>query len=177
MPTPDDRHRSEFAAVERVIKRHRFGMLSTLNHDGGPHATGVVYAVSSTPGPLTLYVTTRRTTVKAGNISADPRVAFVIPVPRRVLPVFPPGVIQFAGSAEVLDPTDAAATRAFHSSWFHRRILAAEQRLVVEQAEMCFIAIRPRRALLTYGIGMSAVDVMRRPRQAMGRVRLPEDRS
>lgn len=167
---------SGLATVEKAIRRHRFGTLSTLNQGGAPQATGVVYAVSPPAEPLTLYVTTRRTNVKVGNILADPRVAFVIPVPHRVLPIVPPGAVQFGGVAEILDGKHPSAIRAFQSSWFHRRILAAEQRIVSEQAEMCFITIRPLCALLTYGIGMTALDVVRRPRQAIGRVRLPADR-
>lgn len=175
VPRPNDAPSSGSAAVQRAIRRSRFGTLSTLNRSGGPHATGVVYAVSPPGQPLTLYVTTRKTTVKVGNILADPRVAFVIPVPHRFLPIVPPAVVQFAGAAEILDGEHAAAIRAFHHSWFHRRILAAEQRLVTEPAEMCFIAIRPNRTLFTYGIGMTPLDVVRRPRQAIGRVRLSTD--
>lgn len=53
--------------------------------------------------PLTLYVTTGRTPVKVGNILADPRIAFVIPVPHRFLPVVPPAAVEFIGTAEILD--------------------------------------------------------------------------
>ncbi len=35
---------------------------------------------------------------------------------------------------------------------------------------MCFIAIKPSRTLFTYGIGMTALDTVRHPRQAIGRV-------
>lgn len=175
MPRPHDGDRAGLAAVERAIRRHRFGTLSTLGRGGGPHATGVVYAVSPPREPLTLYVTTRRTTVKVGNILAHPRVAFVIPVPHRVLSIVPPAVVQFRGAAEILGGEHPGALRAFRHSWFHRRILATEQRIVTEPAEMCFIAIIPQRTLFTYGIGMTALDVVRGPGHALGRVRLPMD--
>jgi hypothetical protein len=62
---------SSFGAVERVLRRHTFGTLSTLSGQGRPHATGVVYAVSPVEEPLTLYVTTRTTTPKVRNVRAQ----------------------------------------------------------------------------------------------------------
>ncbi len=164
-----------FDEIDRAIRRRTFGTLSTLNRRGAPHATGVVYAVSPADQPLILYVTTRSTTAKVGHIRAHPAVAVVIPVPHR-LPMFPPSAIQFQGSAAVVNADDAGAVGAFQKSWFHRRILAAEQRIVGEGGEMCFVAIRPNQTIFTYGIGMSALDILRRPRQAIGRTQLPAGR-
>lgn len=56
-----------FAVVERAIRKHTFGTLATLTRHGGPHATAVVYAVAPPSQPLTLYVTTRTTTLKVTN--------------------------------------------------------------------------------------------------------------
>ena len=165
-----------FDDVERVIRRQTFGTVSTLTRHGHPHATGIVYAVSPPNHPLLLYITTRAGTVKVANIRRTPEVAFVIPVPHRLVPLFPPAAVQFHGTATIVDADDGAAIAAFQSTWFHRRILRAEQRIVEEGGEMCFIAIRPMRVLFTYGVGMSALRVMRRPRQAIGRVDLPADR-
>ncbi|KUI38344.1 pyridoxamine 5'-phosphate oxidase [Mycobacterium sp. GA-2829] len=158
------------------MRRQRFATLSTVGPSGGPQATGVVYAVSPPDEPAILYVTTRTSTAKVCNIRAAPQVAFVIPVPHRFLAVVPPAVVQFRGFADILEAEHPSAVRAFQRSWFHRRILNAERLLVAEQAEMCFIAIRPQRTVFTYGIGMSALDVVRRPRQAIGEVRLPTGR-
>jgi general stress protein 26 len=166
----------QFEHVERAIRSHTFGTLSTLSRQGHPHATGVVYAVSPPAHPLRLYVTTRGTTVKIANIRRAPEVAFVIPVPHRGIPLFPPSVVQFQATATVVNADDPAAIAAFRSTWFLRRILRAEQRIVAESGEMCFIAIRPMRTLSTYGVGMSALAVTRRPRQAIGRVDLPAHR-
>lgn len=89
--------------------------------------------------------------------SDTPEVAFVVPVPRRLLPAFPPRAIQFLGTAEVLAADDEAALGAFASSWFLRRILRTEQRIVTEGGDLCFIRIRPERTVFTYGIGMSVL--------------------
>lgn len=137
------------------MRRQRFAALSTVGPSGGPQTTGVVYAVSPPVAPVTLYVTTRRPTAKVRNILAASQVGFVIPVPHRLLAVVPPAVVQFRGFADILD---------------------AERRLVAEREEMCFIAIRPHSTVFTYRIGMSALDAVRRPRQAIGEVRLPTGR-
>lgn len=165
-----------FGVVERTIRRRTFGTLSTLTRRGSPHATGVVYAVSPPSQPLMLYVTTRTTTVKVANVRTEPGVAFVIPVPHRGIPLFPPAAVQFQADATIVGADDTAALHAFEASWFHRRILGTEQHIVTEGANMCFIAIRPRRTLYTYGIGMSALDILRHPRQAISRIDLPAGR-
>lgn len=165
-----------FQGVEKALRRRTFGTLSTLTKQGAPHATGVVYAVSARDEPLIFYVTTRTTTRKVRNIKAHNAVAFVIPVPRRFLPVFPPRAIQFQGTATVVPADDANAVRAFSSSWFLRRILATEQRIVTEGGDLCFIRIRPARMLFTYGMGMSVLGNLRHPRAAIGRVAIPAGR-
>lgn len=163
---------TDLDTVENAIRRRSFGTLSTLDRDGNPHATAVTYAAAGEGTDLTLYITTRTTNVKVGNIRRRPPVALVIPIPHRFLPMMPPAAVQFVGSAEILDHQNADARRAFHASWFLRRILAAEERIVSQGAELCFIAVRPRRWLSTYGIGMSALDIVRHPGEAIGRVDL-----
>jgi hypothetical protein len=165
-----------FEVVERTLRRQTFATLSTVTADGRPHATGVVYAVSPCGQPLVLYITTRTTTRKVRNIRAHPDVAFVVPVSRRLLPVFPPRAIQFQGTATVVPNEDDGALRAFDSSWFLRRILVAEQRIVTEGGDLCFIRIRPDPTVFTYGIGMSVWDNMRHPRKAMSRETIPDER-
>ena len=165
-----------FDAVERALRQRTFGTLSTLTERGAPHATGVVYAVSRPEEPLALYVTTRTTTRKVRNLRAHPDVAFVVPVPRRFIPAFPPRAIQFLGTATVVAADDEGANKAFESSWFLRRILASEGRIVTEGGDLCFIRIRPEGKLFTYAMGMSMIENLRRPRAAIGRVAIPAGR-
>ena len=115
----------------------------------------MVYAVSPKGEPLILYVTTRTTTRKVRNVRAHPDVAFVVPVPRRFIPGFPPRAVQFQGTATVVPGDHRRALCAFASSWFLRRILVAEQRIVTQGGDLCFICIRPDSTVFTYGIGMS----------------------
>ncbi|WP_234787776.1 MULTISPECIES: pyridoxamine 5'-phosphate oxidase family protein [Mycolicibacterium] len=166
---------SGFDEIDRAVRRRTFGTLSTMDRRGAPHATAVIYAVSPPDQPLTLFVTTRSTTAKVHHIRKHPEVAFVIPVPHR-LPVFPPSAVQFQGLATILEANDTAAIGAFQKSWFHRRILAAEQRIVSQGGQMCFIAIQPNKTIFSYGIGLSALDILRQPRQAAGQTQLPAGR-
>lgn len=105
-----------FDAVEKVLRAQWFGTLSTASEQAAPHATGVVYAVSPASEPPALYIVTRTTTRKVRNIRRRPPVAFVFPVPRRGLSVFPPGVIQFQGAAVLLAADDRDSRHAFTSS-------------------------------------------------------------
>lgn len=164
-----------FNAVERALRHQTFGTLSTLSERGRPHATGVVYAVSPKGEPLILYVTTRTTTRKVRNVRAHPDVAFVVPVPRRFIPGFPPRAVQFQGTATVVPGDHRRALCAFASSWFLRRILVAEQRIVTQGGDLCFICIRPDSTVFTYGIGMSLWHNARQPRDAIGRVKIRDD--
>jgi uncharacterized protein YhbP (UPF0306 family) len=165
-----------FDRVDKALRQRTFGTLSTLTERGTPHATGVIYAVSAPGEPLALYVTTRTTTRKVRNLRAHPEVAVVIPVPHRFIPVFPPRAVQFMGTATVVAADDEGANRAFESSWFLRRILATERRIVTEGGDLCFIQIRPQDKLFTYGMGMSLLGNLRRPRGAIGRVTIPKGR-
>jgi len=165
-----------FVDVEIALRQQTVGMLSTITEQATPHATGVVYAVAARDGPLALYVTTRATTRKARNLRTHPEVAFVVPVPRRFLPVFPPRAIRCLGTSTVVAADCEEANRAFESSWFLRRILATERRIVIEGGDLCFIRIRPEGTLFTYGMGMSVLDNVRRPRGAIGRVAIPSGR-
>ena len=169
-------NQSDFDVVERALRHQSFGTLSTLTKQGHPHATGVVYAVSLPGEALTFYVTTRTTTRKVHNIRAHPEVAFVVPVRRRFAPGFPPRCIQFQGMATVVSHEHDGAIRAFDSSWFLRRIIAAEQHIVTQGGDLCFIQIQPAPIVFTYGMGMSLIENMRRPREAIGRVSIPTDR-
>ena len=101
-----------FELVERTLRRETFGTLSTVTENGRPHATARGLCGLPRDEPLILYVTTRTTTRKVRNIRAHPDVAFVVPVSRRLLPVFP------------LAPFSFKARRR----WFHVRTMGRSER-------------------------------------------------
>ena len=163
-------------AVERALRHQTFGTLSTLGESTVARMRlAWFYAVSPKGEPLILYVTTRTTTRKVRNVRAHPDVAFVVPVPRRLIPGFPPRAVQFQGTATVVPGDHRRALRAFASSWFLRRILVAEQRIVTQGGDLCFVCIRPDPMVFTYGIGMSLWHNVRQPRDAIGRVKIRDD--
>ncbi|TDL03276.1 pyridoxamine 5'-phosphate oxidase [Mycobacterium paragordonae] len=170
------RSRDHFDALARALGRRKFATIATLGKNGRPHATEVIYAMSEPGEPVCFYVTTRTGTRKVRNIRACPDVAFVVPLARISAPWFPPRAAQFQGTAEIVDGQEEGALRAFNSSWFLRRILSTERRIVSLSGELCFIRIRPDPVIFTYGVGMSVWKTLRRPKEAAGRVAIPADR-
>ena len=166
----------DFQAVEHALRRRTFATLSTLTEGGRPHATGVVYAVSSPDEPLCLYVTTNVTNKKIANLRANADVAVVVPLSRRIVTDLPPACLQFQGRAEVVDATDEAAVRAFRSSWFLRMILRTEHRIVARGGRLCFIRIRPDPVICTYGFGISLLTLRRHAGHGADRVGIPAHR-
>jgi general stress protein 26 len=104
----------------RELRAHNFAVLSTVDEEGAPDAAGVTYGVSAPGRDLALYVMTRRHLKKARNIARDPRVALVVPLPRRVFRFVPPATIQLRGRAEILDWTDEEGTDVFRRFWLGR---------------------------------------------------------
>lgn len=170
------RSRDQFDDLARTLGRRRFATLATLGMDGRPHATEVIYAMSRPGEPVCFYVTTRTATRKVRNVRARASVAFVVPLARAWAPWFPPRAAQFQGTAEVVNGGDEGALRAFGSSWFARRILSTERRIVSRGGDLCFIRIRPDPVIFTYGVGMSLWQTLRRPKEAAGRFVIPGER-
>jgi hypothetical protein len=151
------------AAATRALASRTYCTLATASGTGHPHAAGVLYAAVGT----TFYVSTLRGSRKARNIAVNPRVAVTVPVRRS--PIGPPSTVQFQGTAEVLGLDDPGL-----------RELAAAGRLkpVTSHGELelpggCFLRITPGRRLLTYGLGMSLLHLIRNPLDAAGAVELP----
>ena len=89
--------------VLRELRSHNFAVLSTVDSEGRPDSAAVNYGVSAPGDELALYVMTRRHLRKARNIEGNPRIALVVPLPRRLLWFVPPPTIQLHGWAETLD--------------------------------------------------------------------------
>jgi hypothetical protein len=171
--TDVSRSRESFDALARALARRKYATLATLGEDGRPHATEVVYAMSKPGDPVCFYVTTRTTTRKVSNIRARASVAFVVPLARVWAPCSRPGP-RSQGTAEVVDGADEDALRAFGSSWFGRRVLSTERRIVSHGGDLCFIRIRPDPVIFTYGVPSSSG--LRWWRQALAQHR-PQRRS
>jgi general stress protein 26 len=163
-----------FDLVLRELRAHNFAVLATIDEDGAPDSAGVNYGVSAPGRDLALYVMTRRHLKKTRNIARNPRVALVIPLPRRLLWFVPPATIQLRGRAEVLDWTDEEGTNAFQRFWVGRRILAAyEKSRKLGETRICFLKITLDPVIRTYAVGHSVWDLRRRMESAGATVLIP----
>jgi nitroimidazol reductase NimA-like FMN-containing flavoprotein (pyridoxamine 5'-phosphate oxidase superfamily) len=142
-------------SVRRAIAKHSFCTLATSTDDR-PHAVGVLYvAVDGV-----LFVSTHRTSKKARNVMANPRVAVCIPIRR--YPMAPPFLVQFAGQAQLLandDPTITALGR-------DRRLKKITSHGELADPDSCFLRIAPERTVHTYGLEVPLKVLLRDPLHA-----------
>jgi nitroimidazol reductase NimA-like FMN-containing flavoprotein (pyridoxamine 5'-phosphate oxidase superfamily) len=169
--------RVTFDLVLRELRAHNFAVLATVDEDGAPDSAGVNYGMSAPGRDLALYVMTRRHLKKTRNIARNPRVALVIPLPRRLLRFVPPATIQLRGRAEILDWTDEEGTNAFRRFWMGRQILAAYEKSRRRQGEtrVCFLKITLDPVIRTYAVGHSVWDLRRRMELAGATVLIPAE--
>ena len=70
-----DSHRVTLDQVVKQLRKRDFGVLSTADLQGRPHAVGVLYGVSPPGTSLAIYVMTRSHLRKARNIAANPNLS------------------------------------------------------------------------------------------------------
>ena len=61
-----------FEEVERTLRGHTFGTLSTIDRKNRSHSVGLIYAISDLGHPLRIYAMTQMKTRKVRNIKANP---------------------------------------------------------------------------------------------------------
>ncbi|MCG3222227.1 MAG: pyridoxamine 5'-phosphate oxidase family protein, partial [Candidatus Heimdallarchaeota archaeon] len=91
-----------FSFIEKMVRTKTFGIINTVNQDGSPHSTGVLYGVSSPEKKFALYIATSKKYKKAVNIKRNPTVSFIITFPHHYLRFAPSSTITFSGKAEIL---------------------------------------------------------------------------
>jgi general stress protein 26 len=156
--------RPTYDGVVALVRSRSFATLATVTPDGRPHAAGVLYAYCDDA----VYCTTLRNSRKARNIAAAPHVFMSIPV-RRVPVGGPPSTVQFPGTAELLQPNDPRVT-ALHRNGKLKAITAHDE---LNLPDICVIRIVPSDTMLTYGLGLSLLALIRDPLHADGRVTRP----
>ena len=145
------------SVVEAIAKRS-FATVATTSPEGWPHAAGVLYAMSGDA----LYVSTLRSSRKARNIIENPKVAVSVPVRRS--PVGPPSNISFQTTARVLDLDDSGLRAAVDTG----ELKAVTGHDELELPGGVFLQIALPRKVVTYGLGMSLLSLMRDPMHAAG---------
>jgi len=149
-------------AVLEAIGKRSFATLASTSAEGWPHAAGVLYALSGGH----LYVSTMRTSRKARNIAHDPRVAVTVPVRRA--PFGPPSTIMFQTTARVLELDDPELAAAAASG----DVDAVTGHGELELPGGVFLQVALPRKVVTYGLGMSLLSLIRDPMSAAGVARL-----
>ncbi len=149
-------------AVWKALGKASFAVISHVNSAGEPRSSGIVYGIVDRH----LYVAVATDGWKARQISTGQVVAVTVPVRRggilSLLVPIPPATITFEARATVhpagsLDITSLSKDLAK---------LVPEER----KAGSCIIELVPEGRFLTYGIGVSLMD-MRVP--ALARARVP----
>ncbi|MGI0078673.1 MAG: pyridoxamine 5'-phosphate oxidase family protein [Nitrososphaerales archaeon] len=151
--------------VKKELRKRSYGIISTISKDGRPHSTGILYATSNVD-QFCLYVLTDKSSAKARNITHNPNISFVVPIPRRLLRFIPPGSVQFQGTAEIV-PLSEDVRKAFSRSIALRQTLGS-----ASTDDSCFVKIIPDTVVFTYGLGVSLMQLVRNPDSAVGKVRI-----
>ncbi len=147
--------------VWQALAKASFAVVSHVNDAGEPRSSGVVYGAVD----RRLYVAVAADGWKARQIVTDQEVAVTVPVRRGgllslLLPI-PPATITFQAKATV----HPAGSLDIGSVSKELEKLVPEAR----KAGSCIIELAPEGRFLTYGIGVSLMD-MRDPALALSRV-------
>lgn len=158
-PTPDTDTTVDIPAddVIRVIAKRSFATVATTSPAGWPHVAGVVYdSVVGRTGPE-LWIHTMRSSRKGRNVAANPRAAVCIPFRR--LPAGPPFTVQFQADAELVAMDDPAVLALLDAG----ELGHVSGHGALDEPDGVFVRLRPRGPVHTYGLGVSALALIRDP--------------
>ncbi len=163
-----------FNYVEDEIRKKTFGVLNTINNDGTPHTTAVLYGVSPQSSKFALYIATSKTYKKTKNIRNNPQVSFMITFPHYWLRFVPANTVTFKGKAEVIDFYSEGVLDIFSQ----KRILnMITKNLEPEEIEdYVFIRIKPYPKVLCYGIGYNIFKLRSKHVEGGYSVTIPKNR-
>jgi hypothetical protein len=152
--------------VWHQVAKGSFAVISYVTPAGEPRSSGVLY---KTIGQR-LYVAVAPDSWKAKHIAASGRVAVTVPVRRGglltlVTPI-PPATISFHATA-IVHPADSPQVRSVLKEL--ASLLPAERR-----ASACIIEVIPTGFFVTYGVGVSLMQ-LRDPAAAAARVPVTQE--
>ena len=147
--------------VWQAIEKELFAVVGMVTANQEARTVGVVYIVRDRK----LYVATDRDAWKARHIAANPHVSVTIPIAKRI-PIMPwvkipAATITFSGAARILAPNEAPPELL-------KAIFRGMEENEKKIAGSCLVEITPIKEFVTYGIGVSLMQ-MRQPEQARGR--------
>lgn len=162
-----------FTEVEKAMRESCYGVLGTIDGNGNPHSTSVLYGVSLPDDPFSLYVVTSRSYKKIRNIEARPEVSFVIPFPHHIMRFVPPNCVQFQGIAELYDLNFVHAYATFLEKKTLKMTLADAMQ---HPNDNVFIRIIPNQRINGYGLGMSMMEMRNNIRAGAFKSNIPKER-
>lgn len=158
-----------FDFVEAQVRKKTFGILTTIDAQGQPHSTGVLYGVAPPVATFALFVLTLDRYAKVRYIRENPRVTLAITFPHRILSFVPANCVTFRGDASIVPFSDSDGVWAFRQ----RRILRSNVTSVAENGVPVFIRIEPDERVLCYGLGISLNQIRKDHTSAGYKVRVP----
>ena len=163
-----------FNFIEEEVRKKTFGILNTINNDGSPHTTGVLYGVSPHTAKFALYIATSKDYRKTKNIRKNSQISFTITFPHHIFRFVPASTVTFNGIAEVLDFENQEILGIFTK----KRILSMITKHLdpEEKKDYVFIKIMPDPKVLCYGIGYNLFKLRSRHTEGGYSVTIPKER-
>jgi hypothetical protein len=151
---------SEF--VWHEIEKEIFAVLGMVTSNNESRTVGIIYVVRNGR----FYISSSKEAWKVKHIAQNPQVSMTIPIHKHVpfMPwiKIPAATITFSGVAQILEPEETP-TEIVQAIF---RGMAENETLM---AESCLIEVKPVKEFITYGVGISLMQ-MRDPKLARGRV-------
>lgn len=151
-------HQLTSEQVWEAIENHNFAVLGMVTSKGESRTVGIVYVVDDHK----LYIGAQPSQWKTKHITRNPHVSMTVAIPRRV-PLMPwikvPAVtITFSGTAKILT-MDQIEPPLLEKLYRHEE----------GRDDWCAIQVTPEKNFVTYGVGVSLLQ-MRFPEKSRSRV-------
>jgi len=163
-----------FSLVEEEVRKKTFGILNTINKDGSPHTTGVLYGVSSPTSGFSMYIVTSKEYRKTKNIINNPHVSFTITFPHHIFRFVPASTVTFNGVAEIVDFENEEILGIFSQKRILRMI--TKNLDPEEKKDYVFIRIKPKPKVLCYGLGYNIFKLRSKHTEGGYSVTIPKKR-
>ncbi len=150
-------HKFDFHFIKNEIRKKTFGIITTLNKDGSPHTSGILYGVSNQDEKFALYLLTYKKNKKVRNIQRNPKVSFIIPFPHHILRFVPSGAITINGIAKILPVNTKEIIQTFSEKKILRQLIADID--FENDMKYVFVKIEPDPKIFCYGVGFNILKL------------------
>lgn len=148
--------------VRKIIKKNMWLVLSTVDKEGQPHSSVVMYQSDG----YDIYFETGENTLKARNIRVNNKISVTIPFRKnffhKIIPA-PPAELHFKATAEFTSKDNEKAKKIM------AKVLKYEEKAGIEDGTI-WIKIIPSNIISTFGVGVKLLD-MRKPEKARNLVK------